>query len=101
MLDFMDFPAADLAPDRMYKLLTSTVMPRPVAWVSTLNANGSVNAAPFSFFNVFSEAPPLIILGIEGSRRDGQPLKDTSRNIAERGEFVVNLVSRTLAEQMV
>lgn len=97
----MDFPAADLAPDRMYKLLTSTVMPRPIALVSTLNADGGVNAAPFSFFNVFSEAPPLIILGIESSRRQGQPLKDTSRNIAERSEFVVNLVSRALADQMV
>ncbi len=98
----MDIAAADLPPDRMYKLLTSTIMPRPIALVSTLNADGSVNAAPFSFFNVFSEAPPLVILGIEGSKREGAgSLKDTSRNIAARGEFVVNLVSRAMAERMV
>lgn len=98
----MDIAAAALPPDRMYKLLISTVMPRPIALVSTLNTDDSVNAAPFSFFNVFSEAPPLVILGIEGSRRSGGcPLKDTSRNIAERGEFVVNLVNRAIADKMV
>lgn len=98
----MDIAAADLTPGRIYKLLTSTVMPRPIALVSTLNADGGVNAAPFSFFNIFSEAPPLLVLGIEGSTRDqGGPLKDTSRNIAARGEFVVNLVNHAIAAQMV
>lgn len=98
----MDFAAADLPPDRLYKLLVSTVMPRPIALVSSLNADGVANAAPFSFFNVFSNAPPLLVIGIEGNRReDGKPHKDTARNIAERGEFVVNLVSRAIAEQTV
>jgi len=98
----MDIAAADLPPDRIYKLLVSTVMPRPVALVSTLNADGIANAAPFSFFNVFSNAPPLLVIGIEGSKRDdGKPHKDTARNIAERGEFVVNLVSRAIVEPMV
>lgn len=98
----MDIAAADLPPDRIYKLLVSTVMPRPIALVSTLNAAGGANAAPFSFFNVFSNAPPLLVIGIEGNRRgDGKPHKDTARNIAERGEFVVNLVSRAIAERMV
>lgn len=98
----MDFAAADLPPDRLYKLLVSTVMPRPIALVSSLNADGVPNAAPFSFFNVFSNAPPLLVIGIEGNRReDGKPHKDTARNIAARGEFVVNLVSRAIAEQTV
>ena len=98
----MDIAAADLAPDRIYKLLVSTVMPRPIALVSTLNEDGSVNAAPFSFFNVFSDAPPLLVIGVEGNRRgDGKPHKDTGRNIAARGEFVVNLVSRAIVEQAV
>jgi flavin reductase (DIM6/NTAB) family NADH-FMN oxidoreductase RutF len=98
----MDIAAADLAPDRIYKILISTVMPRPIALVSTLSAEGRTNAAPFSFFNVFSEAPPLVVLGIEGNKRgDGKPHKDTVRNIAERGEFVVNMVSRAIAEKMV
>lgn len=98
----MDIAAADLTPDRIYKLLVSTVMPRPIALVSTLNADGIANAAPFSFFNVFSNAPPLLVIGIEGNKReDGYPHKDTARNIAQRGEFVVNLVSRAIVEPMV
>lgn len=98
----MDIAAADLSPDRIYKLLVSTVMPRPIALVSTLNEDGSPNAAPFSFFNVFSNAPPLLVIGIEGSKRDdGKPHKDTARNIIARGEFVVNLVSHAMAAPMV
>lgn len=86
----------------MYKLLVSTVMPRPIALVSTLNVDGGVNAAPFSFFNVFSNAPPLVVIGIEGNRRgDEAPHKDTARNIREKEAFVVNLVSRDMAEKMV
>ena len=98
----MDIAAADLSPDRIYKLLVSTVMPRPIALISSLSADGHPNAAPFSFFNAFSNVPPLLVVGIEGSRReDGKPHKDTARNIIERGEYVVNLVSRAIAEQMV
>jgi flavin reductase (DIM6/NTAB) family NADH-FMN oxidoreductase RutF len=98
----MDIAASELPPDRIYKLLVSTVMPRPIALVSTLNEDGSPNAAPFSFFNVFSNAPPLLVIGIEGSKRDdGKPHKDTARNILTRGEFVVNLVSHAIALPMV
>lgn len=98
----MDIAASALSPDRIYKLLVSTVMPRPIALVSTLNADGGLNAAPFSFFNVFSNAPPLLVIGIEGSKRDdGKPHKDTARNIIARGEFVVNLVSHAMALPMV
>ena len=98
----MDIAAADLPPDRIYKLLVSTVMPRPIALVSTLSADGIVNAAPFSFFNVFSNAPPLLVIGIEGNKRgDGRPHKDTAENIHRSGEFVVNLVSYAMAEPMV
>jgi flavin reductase (DIM6/NTAB) family NADH-FMN oxidoreductase RutF len=98
----MDIAAADLSPDRIYKIMVSTVMPRPIALVSTLNADGGANAAPFSFFNVFSNAPPLLVIGIQGNPRgDGKPHKDTARNIAARGEFVVNLVSREITEKMV
>lgn len=97
----MDIAAADLPPDRIYKLLVSTVMPRPIALVSTLSADGTANAAPFSFFNVFSNAPPLLVLGIEGNKRDdGQPYKDTGENIRRSGEFVVNLVSHAMVEAM-
>ncbi len=84
--------------DMAYKVLTALVTPRPIAWVSTLNEDGTVNAAPFSFFNVFGDSPPLVILGI-GNRSGGQP-KDTVRNAEREGEFVVNLVDEAVAEAM-
>ncbi|MGX1785626.1 flavin reductase family protein [Bosea sp. NPDC055332] len=96
----MDWAATDLAERDLYKLLVNTVLPRPIALVTTVNAQGRANAAPFSFFNVFSHAPPLVVLGIEG--RDGapSPLKDTMRNIRATGSFVVNLVDRAMVEAM-
>ncbi len=85
------------AQDR-YKLLISTIVPRPIAWVVSQNLAGALNAAPFSFFNVFSGDPPVVVIGI-GGRKPGD-LKDTGNNIRETGEFVVNLVSDEAAEQM-
>lgn len=84
---------------RAYPILASLVTPRPIAWVSTLNEDGGVNVAPFSFFNVFGSEPPLVIFA-PGNRDDGSP-KDTARNCERTGEFVVNLVSEDLAEVMV
>jgi len=81
-----------------YKVLTALITPRPIAWVSTLNEDGSVNLAPFSFFNVFGSHPPLVILGI-GDKEPGIP-KDTLRNAQRTGEFVVNLVDEGLATRM-
>lgn len=95
----MDWAANDLAERDLYKLLVNTVLPRPIALVTTVDAQGRANAAPFSFFNVFSHAPPLVVLGIEG-RSGGAPLKDTMRNIRETGSFVVNLVDRAMVEAM-
>lgn len=85
--------------DRAYPILASLVTPRPIAWVTTLNEDGSVNAAPFSFFNVFGSKPPLVVFA-PGNREDGSA-KDTARNCAREGEFVVNLVDEALAEAMV
>ncbi len=84
--------------DRAYAILAGLVMPRPIAWVTTLNEDGSVNAAPFSFFNVFGDDPPLLIFA-PGDRPDGTP-KDTALNAKRSGEFVVNLVSEELKEAM-
>ena len=88
-----------LAPRDRYKLLTALVIPRPVAWITTLNADGSANAAPFSFFNVFGSDPALVVLGLE-HRADGVP-KDTTANIRRTGEFVVNLATEALLDDMV
>lgn len=85
--------------DRAYALLASLVCPRPIAWVTTLHPNGSINAAPFSFFNVIGDEPPMVMF-CPGNREDGSP-KDSALHCAEQGEFVVNLVDAPLAEAMV
>lgn len=94
----MNFDFSVLSARDRYKLLTALVVPRPIALVSTLTDEEAVNVAPYSFFNVFSQAPPICALGIE--RRPAGSLKDTAHNIERRGEFVVNLVNETIAEAM-
>lgn len=89
---------SDLEPRERYKLLCATIVPRPIALVTTVDANGVVNAAPFSFFNVFGEEPPLIVLGLQ--HKPDRDRKDTTRNIAATGVFVVNLVDEELAAGM-
>jgi flavin reductase (DIM6/NTAB) family NADH-FMN oxidoreductase RutF len=81
-----------------YKLLTNLIVPRPIAWVTSLNKNGVINLAPFSFFNAIGANPLYLIISI-GTNDAGEP-KDTARNIQERGEFVVNLVTEELFEAM-
>src|SRR5215213_7489773 len=88
----------ELDPHDRYKLLCGVVVPRPIALVTTLDENGVVNAAPFSFFNVFSEDPPLVVLGLQHKPHEDR--KDTTRNIAETGVFVVNIVDEALADGM-
>lgn len=85
--------------DRAYNILSSLVTPRPIALITTINGAGVVNAAPFSFFNVFGSNPPMIAVA-PGNRAPGV-LKDTAKNIRETGEFVVNLVDEAIAQQMV
>jgi flavin reductase (DIM6/NTAB) family NADH-FMN oxidoreductase RutF len=85
--------------DRAFPILSSLIVPRPIAWVTTLNENGAVNAAPFSFFGVFGSRPPLVILTV-GNRPEGGP-KDTARNAERTGEFVVHTVDEPLAGAMV
>ena len=94
----MLFDFETLAPQDRYKLLISTVFPRPIAWVVTQDLKGGLNAAPFSFFNAFSGDPPLVVIGIGG--REPGDIKDTGNNIRATGEFVVNLVSDETAAQM-
>ena len=84
--------------DRAYALLASLVTPRPIAFVTTISPDGKVNAAPFSFFNLFGANPPILAIA-PGDRDDGTP-KDTARNIRLTHEFVVNLVDETIAEAM-
>jgi len=81
-----------------YKLMTNLVVPRPIAWVSTISQAGLINLAPFSFFNAVASDPPYVVVSI--GRRDNGTAKDTATNIAENGEFVVNLVSESLLMAM-
>lgn len=84
--------------DRTYAILASLVTPRPIALVTTVNPEGKVNAAPFSFFNLLGARPPILAIA-PGDRGNGTP-KDTARNIRLTHEFVVNLVDEALAEAM-
>ena len=80
------------------KLIFNTVVPRPIAWITTVSEKGVVNLAPFSFFNAITTKPPLLFVSV-GKRKDGS-LKDTARNILETKEFVVNVVSEEFLEKM-
>lgn len=84
--------------DRAYPILASLVTPRPIALVTTLSADGKINAAPFSFFNLLGASPPICAFA-PGDRDDGTP-KDTALNIRATHEFVVNLVDEAIAEKM-
>jgi flavin reductase (DIM6/NTAB) family NADH-FMN oxidoreductase RutF len=92
------FDFAKLAPYDRYKLLCGVVVPRPIALITSCDTSGRVNAAPFSFFNVFSEAPAQIVLGLQ-HKPDGRH-KDTTRNLAPGRAFVVNMVDEGLAQTM-
>jgi flavin reductase (DIM6/NTAB) family NADH-FMN oxidoreductase RutF len=94
----MQYAAKDVTPHERYKLLISFVLPRPIAWLTTIGPTGVVNAAPFSFFNVFAEDPPLVMIAIN-KRADGR-IKDSWANIERTGEFVVNLTDEPLAQAM-
>ena len=87
------FEPAELSPGRFYRLLTATIVPRPIAWVSTVSADGVANVAPYSFFTVASVAPPVVQFTSVGR-------KDSVRNIEETGEFVCNLATWDLRDQM-
>jgi flavin reductase (DIM6/NTAB) family NADH-FMN oxidoreductase RutF len=92
---FFDFAAAE-SKDR-YKLLTGLVVPRPIGWIGTRRPDGTFNLAPFSFFNVVSSNPPVVLFSA-GSHPD-RP-KDSSTFAIESGEFTVNIVSEETVEAM-
>jgi flavin reductase (DIM6/NTAB) family NADH-FMN oxidoreductase RutF len=94
----MLFDFATITAREQYKLLVSTIAPRPIAWVVSQDQDGHRNAAPFSFVNALSGIPPVVGIGI-GSRDPGRP-KDTRADIRETGELVVNLVSQEAADSM-
>jgi flavin reductase (DIM6/NTAB) family NADH-FMN oxidoreductase RutF len=88
---------SDLEPRAAYRLLISAVVPRPIGWTSTIGVDGSLNLAPFSFFNAVSNVPLTVMISV--GQRQGRP-KDTLRNAHEAGEFVINIVNEDLAAAM-
>ena len=94
----MEYAPANLSQRDRYKVLTSFVLPRPIAWVTSVGPTGVVNASPFSFFNVFCEDPPLCMFAVN-KRPDGR-IKDTLANIQRTSEFVVNIPDERLARAM-
>jgi flavin reductase (DIM6/NTAB) family NADH-FMN oxidoreductase RutF len=94
-----------LTPETMearapYHLLTSICAPRPIAWVSTMNAVGVPNLAPFSFYNAVAGFPPTIMFSVSYRQRAEPRVKDTLKNVHEVGEFVSHVVNEELAEAM-
>lgn len=94
----MHIDFATLTEYQRYKLMASLIVPRPIALVTTLGPDGTVNAAPISMFNMVGEEPPIVMISM--NRRSDQSLKDTARNIERTGEFVVHLADEATAWQM-
>jgi flavin reductase (DIM6/NTAB) family NADH-FMN oxidoreductase RutF len=96
--NFSHFDIANMSQADGYKLLASIILPRPIAWITSRDAGGTLNAAPFSFFNIVSSDPPLVAISF--SEAPDRVEKDSLANIRARHEFVVNMVPEELAEQM-
>ncbi|MBD9453580.1 flavin reductase family protein [Rhizobium sp. RHZ02] len=94
----MEFDFTQLEPQSRYRLLTNFIGPRPIALVTTRSEAGHNNAAPMSFFNVFSHDPPIVVLGIQ-PRLSGEE-KDTMANIRRTQEFAISMVDMTISRQM-
>jgi flavin reductase (DIM6/NTAB) family NADH-FMN oxidoreductase RutF len=90
---------ADLDAAQSYKLLIGSILPRPIAWVSTRSVDGVDNLAPVSFFTAAGRKPPRIHLSLQ-TRSDGVTLKDTFVNIRDTGEFVINIAVLPLADEV-
>jgi flavin reductase (DIM6/NTAB) family NADH-FMN oxidoreductase RutF len=93
----MQFDIQNTESSALYKLLTGTIIPRPIGWISTIDENGINNLAPFSYFNMVSSDPPCLMFS---TRRDDNKNKDTLNNVLQNNQFVVNLVTIDLVEQM-
>src|SRR3954465_8901231 len=94
----MQVDFSQLPPRDAYAWMIGTILPRPIAWVSTISAEGKTNLAPFSFFQGITSNPPTLMF-VPVNARDGSP-KDTLRNIEATREFVINVVPFALAETM-
>jgi flavin reductase (DIM6/NTAB) family NADH-FMN oxidoreductase RutF len=95
----MEITPSSLPHQSVYKLLTGSILPRPIGWISSVDERGRPNLAPFSFFNVVCSNPPTVVFCPMTRGADGKT-KDTLNNVRATGEFVVNIVSEELVEAM-
>jgi flavin reductase (DIM6/NTAB) family NADH-FMN oxidoreductase RutF len=96
----MDIDLANADTKQIYSLLNGLVAPRPIAWITSMNLAGQLNAAPFSAFNYMGMDPPIVAVGVGNRPGPGGIGKDTAQNIRSRGEFVINVVNEAVAEAM-
>ncbi|PZW38955.1 flavin reductase (DIM6/NTAB) family NADH-FMN oxidoreductase RutF [Humitalea rosea] len=98
--DFTYIDCAEIDTATAYRLVVGCVVPRPIAWITTVDARGRVNAAPFSSFNYVATSPPMLAVNIATRAGSEGLVKDTARNIRETGEFVVNVATEAMMEAM-
>lgn len=96
----MDFNFANTSTRQIYNLINGLVAPRPIAWITSLNASGQLNAAPFSAYNYMGIDPPVVAIGIANQPGPGMIAKRTAQNIRATGEFVINIVNESVGEIM-
>lgn len=96
----MNFEMETTPHRQVYNLLIGLVAPRPIAWITSMDADGHLNAAPFSAFNYLCTDPPVVGIGVTNRPGEDFVPKDTARNIRRTGEFVINIVTEDLLRQM-
>ena len=96
----MDLNIATTDTRQIYNMLIGLVAPRPIAWITSVNLAGQLNAAPFSAYNYVGMDPPIVAVGVGNRPGPGAIPKDTARNIRATGEFVINVVNEAVAEAM-
>jgi flavin reductase (DIM6/NTAB) family NADH-FMN oxidoreductase RutF len=96
----MDLDLTQAKPKQIYNLLIGLVAPRPIAWITSMNPAGQLNAAPFSAYNYMGIDPPIVAVGVGNRPGPGVVAKDTAQNIRDTGEFVINVVNEAVAEAM-
>ena len=96
----MNFEMEKTSHRQIYNLLIGLVAPRPIAWVTSMDTDGNLNAAPFSAYNYLCTDPPIVALGVTNKPGKERLPKDTARNIRRTGEFVINVVTEDLLEKM-
>ena len=96
----MEINLANANQKQIHSLLNGLVAPRPIAWITSMNASGQLDAAPFSAFNYMGMDPPIVAVGIANQAGPGAIAKQTAQNIRNAGEFVINVVNEAVAETM-